>query len=109
MDPGLWHQLKDGVELASGWPPASLHLVFGVIAQLLFAALMKTSLADFRPWVLVLLLELVNEAYDFWFERWPLLAQQAVEGASDLGATMLLPSLLLLVARYRPELMVGPK
>ena len=101
----FWAQLKDAAELVSGWPPTALHILLGVTGQLLFAALLRTSLADIRPWGVILVLELLNEALDLQVERWPNFVQQLGEGASDLLATMLLPTLLLLLARYRPGLL----
>ena len=107
MNWDFWHQVKSGVELASGWPPASLHVLFGVIGQLLIAALLRRSLASALPWTAVLLFELANEGHDLWFEQWPSRAQQMAEGAGDIVLTMFLPTLLLSVARSRPELLVG--
>lgn len=107
LDPAVWNDLKDLVAHASGWPMDTLHVLGGVLLQLLAAALFRTSLADRRPWLAVFLLELANEGYDLWFERWPSLSTQVGEGVRDLIGTMLLPTLLLLVARRRPRLLAG--
>lgn len=100
-----WYALKLLAEHATGWPMDTLHVIGGVIAQVLVAAILRTSLADRRPWLAVLLLELANEAYDLWVERWPSLAMQLGEGLRDLVGTLLLPTLLLLIARRRPRLL----
>lgn len=100
-----WYALKQLAEHATGWPMDTLHVLAGVLLQLLTAWLLRTSLADWRPWLAVLLLELLNEGYDLWVERWPSLAMQLGEGLRDLIGTMLLPTLLLVLARRRPRLL----
>lgn len=101
-----WHEWKALLEHASGWPMDTLHVLGGVVLQLLVAALIRRSVADWRPWVAVLLMELANEAYDLWVERWPSLPMQAGEGLRDLVATMAVPTLLLWIARRHPALLV---
>lgn len=83
----------------------SLHVMVGVVLQLCGAALCGRGLADARPWLLVLGLELANEANDLWVERWPNPGQQYGEGFKDILETMILPTLLLLVARRWPRLL----
>lgn len=107
LDPTLWLQIKGLVEHASGWPMDTLHVIGGVVLQLAAALLLRRSLADWRPWAVVLLLELANEGYDLWVEQWPSLSMQLGEGLRDLVGTMILPTLLLVVARRRPALLSG--
>jgi hypothetical protein len=107
IDPAFWFELKEMVRHFTGWPMDTLHVMGGVILQLAVAALLRTSLASRWPWLIVLLLELANEAYDLWLERWPSLGMQLGEGLRDLVATMLLPTLLWWVARRRPRLLAG--
>nr|WP_314444357.1 hypothetical protein [uncultured Sphingomonas sp.] len=107
FDPALWWELKELLERASGWPMDTLHVMGGVVLQLLVAALLRTSLASRWPWLVVLALELANEGYDLWLERWPSLGMQLGEGLRDLLGTMLLPTLLWWVARRHPRLMSG--
>jgi hypothetical protein len=107
FDPALWFEIKELVRTSSGWPMDTLHVMGGVILQLAVAALLRTSLASKWPWLTVLLLELANEGYDLWLERWPSLGMQLGEGLRDLVGTMLLPTLLWLIARRRPRLLSG--
>lgn len=107
FDPALWYEVKELVRHSTGWPMDTLHVMGGVLLQLVLAALLRTSLASKWPWLIVLLLELANEAYDLWFERWPSLPMQVGEGLRDLIGTMLLPTILLWVARNRPRLLSG--
>ncbi|MEO6582372.1 MAG: hypothetical protein ABIN68_06155, partial [Sphingomicrobium sp.] len=90
---------------ASGFSMDSLHVIAGVVAQLALALLFRTSVARPLPLLLVLALELVNEASDFRVERWPQLGMQLGESANDVILTMALPLLIFLTARYRPTLL----
>ena len=107
IDPASWYQVKELVRHTTGWPMDTLHVIGGIILQLSLAALLRTSLASKWPWLIVLGLELANEAYDLWLERWPSLPMQLGEGARDLIGTMLLPTLLWWVASRRPRLLSG--
>jgi hypothetical protein len=104
-DAATWYQMKHWAAQSSGWSMDTLHVLISVPLHLLFAWLLRTGLADVRPWALLLVVEAANEAYDLWFERWPSLRDQLGAGASDLLATMILPTLLLLVARRQPRLL----
>lgn len=106
-DPAVWFEIKQLVRHATGWPMDTLHVVGGVILQLLVAALLRTSLASKWPWLVLLVLELANEAHDLWFERWPSLAMQIGEGFRDLLDTMLLPTILWWLANRHPRLLSG--
>ena len=100
-----WYQVKLFLERASGFSMDSLHVIVGVVIQLAVALVFRTSVARPWPWLAVLALELVNEASDFRVERWPQPGMQFGESAKDVILTMLLPTLILLVARYRPKLL----
>lgn len=106
ITPG-WVAFKDLVEQAMHLPESAIHVLAGVVLQLLFALIMRRSLRDWAPWLGVLLLELANEVLDL-TEVWPGEGdRQLAESVSDVFVTMLLPSLLLLVARLRPQLLTG--
>lgn len=99
-----WYQVKLFIARASGFSMDALHVIAGVVALLVFALLFRTSVARPLPWLTVLALELINEASDFRVERWPQPGMQFGESAKDVILTMLLPTVILLVARYRPRL-----
>lgn len=82
----------------------AMHVIAGVLIQLLLAALLRTSVARFLPWGILLLLELANEWNDLSTERWNDAALQWGEVAKDVALTMALPTLLLLLARFSPGL-----
>ena len=101
-----WYRLKLFLSYATSLSMDALHIVAGVVALFLFARLFRRTIADVRPWLAVLLFELLNEWSDLRFEEWPEPASQYGEAAKDILLTMILPTLLLLVARYRPRLIV---
>jgi hypothetical protein len=100
-----WYQFKLFVEHASGISMDALHILVGFILFLLAAVILRRSIASSRPWLAVLLMEIGNEAYDLTVERWPDIGSQLGEGAKDIMLTMALPTLVMLVARWRPELL----
>jgi hypothetical protein len=107
LDPANWFEIKELVRHSTSWPMDTLHVMGGVVLQLLAAALLRTSLASRWPWLIVLVLELANEAYDLQVERWPSFGMQLGEGLRDIVGTMLLPTLLWWIARARPRLLSG--
>lgn len=97
-------EAKAFVERFTGISHGAMHVILGALVPLLLAALFRSSVARFWPWAVVLLLELGNEWNDLRVERWPSLGEQVGEGAKDLALTMLLPTILLLAARFSPQL-----
>jgi hypothetical protein len=102
-----WYQVKLFIEHASGISMDALHVLVGFILFLLAARLLKTGIASPLPWLALLMLELLNEAYDLKVELWPNLGSQLGEGAKDILLTMALPSLMLIAARFRSHWLTG--
>jgi hypothetical protein len=102
-----WYQVKLFVEHASGISMDALHILVGFAIFLLAARLLKRSATSPLPWLATLFLEIGNEAHDLTIELWPDLGSQLGEGAKDLVLTMALPTLVMLVARWRPSVLVG--
>ena len=83
----------------------ALHIYAALIVQFSVAALARRSIADWLPWLAVLLAELLNEGFDIWFGEEPHIARWQVIGAwHDLLNTMALPTILLVLARNAPWL-----
>jgi hypothetical protein len=99
-----WYQVKLFIEHASGISMDALHILVGFVLFLLAALLLRTGVASLRPWLALLVLELLNEGYDLRVEIWPNLGSQLGEGAKDILLTMALPTLLALLARSRLSL-----
>jgi hypothetical protein len=102
-----WYQLKLFAEHALGISMDSLHVIIGVIIQFGAAMALRTQVTRWRPWLIVLAVELANEWADLHVEKWPDLAMQYGEGAKDILLTMLLPTLILAAGRLRPALLAG--
>jgi hypothetical protein len=102
-----WHHLKDWAEHASGLNMDALHVYAGVFLQLGAAILLRRSLRSPWPWLLVAAIEFGNEVYDYTYEVWPDRDIQFAEGLRDMWNTMAMPTLILLLARYAPRLLVG--
>lgn len=103
LPPFDWYQFKLFLEHSAGFSMDALHVIAGVLVQFAAAALFRTTLARPLPLIVVFLLELLNEWNDLRVEQWPDRGMQYGEGAKDLVLTMLLPVLLFLVARHRPN------
>jgi hypothetical protein len=102
-----WHGGKVFIEHSLSISHDSLHVIVGVELLLGFAMLQRRPITSLRPWLWVLAVILWNEAVDLWIEQWPQPAMQYGESAKDLLLTMLLPTVLLVAARLRPQLFSG--
>ncbi len=102
-----WYQFKLFVVHASGISMDALHVLLGFFFFLLAAHLLRRSVASTLPWLALLFLELGNEALDITVERWPDLGSQLGEGAKDILLTMALPTLIMLIARWKPGLLAA--
>lgn len=100
-----WVEIKEWLSIVSGLNMDALHVHAGVLGQILAALVLRRSLASPWPWLTVLAFVLGNEYYDYQDEVWPERSEQRAEGIRDTWNTMLMPSLLLLLARFLPRLM----
>jgi hypothetical protein len=100
-----WYQLKLFAEHSTGVSMDALHMMIGVVLQLLFAFLFRSSVARPMPLLAVLVLALINEGNDFRVEIWPDPGMQFGEAAKDILLTMFSPTMIFLVARRRPTLL----
>ena len=99
-----WYDVKMVLERAGTISTDAMHVIAGVLLQLLFASVLRRPLSNWLPWLSVFTVLLFNEAVDLWAERWPSLAMQLGEGVKDLMLTMLLPTALLAAFRLLPSL-----
>ena len=99
-----WYEFKLFVEHAFSISHDSLHVLVGILLQLVAALLLRRSLASWVPWTVVLVFALANEVLDLEIGRWPNPGMQFGEGVKDIVLTILLPTILLLAIRLRPDL-----
>lgn len=101
---GSWYEGKRFIEHAVAVSHDTLHVIVGVLLLLALALVLRRPLSSLLPWLVLAGVALWNEAVDLWVERWPDAAMQYGETARDLLLTMLLPTVLMLAARLRPDL-----
>jgi hypothetical protein len=101
-----WHEIKVWLEQSSKLDMDALHVYAGVLLQLAIAMVFRRTLRSPIPWLVVLAAILANEYYDYRYEIWPDAerALQRAEGIKDVWNTMLLPTAILLLARFHPRL-----
>jgi hypothetical protein len=104
-----WHHIKDWLEHAVGLDMDALHVHAGLLLQIAAALLLRRPLSSPWPWLVVLAAESTNEIYDYTYEVWPGAERQIqlAEGIRDLWNTMVIPSLILILARFAPAVLVG--
>lgn len=100
-----WFELKTGFEQGLPFHNDALHVIAGVAIQLLAALVLRRGISRPGPWLVVAILTLLNEWSDLRAEHWPDLSDQWFESGKDVALTLVLPTLLLLVARLRPKLL----
>ncbi|HET9638049.1 MAG TPA: hypothetical protein VFP12_02470 [Allosphingosinicella sp.] len=100
-----WEAIKQAVAAWTGLERDALHIYAAILIQIGSAALLRRTLASPWPWLVVLAFALANEWLDVQrdqlFEEW-----EKAAALHDLWNTMLLPTLLLLVARFTPGVMM---
>ena len=109
---GLLLEAGDAVgqakEVVEDWslmtPGAAWHILIGVLAQLVIAAFVRRGIASFIPWGVVLAAETVNEVNDIYFRYWDERPYAVSENVTDAVLTMILPTILLVLARVRPQI-----
>ena len=97
-----WYEVKESVEAFTGLTMDALHVHAGVLGQMAMAVLLRRSLASPWPWLLILGAELANEGSDLTAEIWPDRNMQYAESIRDVWNTMLLPTVLLVLANIWP-------
>ena len=102
-----WYEMKHWLEEWSGLGLDALHVHAGVLGQLGAAALLRRSLASPWPWLIVFLAAVANEWWDLTYEIWPTRDDQWAESVRDTWNTMLLPTVLLILARFAPGLLAA--
>ena len=99
-----WHQGKLFIEHLLAIDHDALHVIVGVLLWLVVGLLLRRPLSSWWPWLWVFAAIAWNEAVDLWVEQWPDRGQQYGEGAKDLILTMLLPAVMTIAVRRRPDL-----
>lgn len=99
-----WNGIKE-LAVALSVEKDALHIYFAFAIQVAAAVLLRRPLSSWLPWLAVLAATLFNEFLDLWLGEEATIQQWQIVGARhDIVNTMLLPTLLLLLCRYRTSL-----
>lgn len=104
-----WLDIKIWLESTTGFDRDALHIYGAVAVQFCFALFFRRSLASPWPWIAVFIVAVANEYIDY--QRvGPSEASIAIyqaEGYKDMWNTMIIPTALMLIARFWPGWMIG--
>lgn len=95
-----YQDLKAFIEQYSGLERDALHIHGALLLYILAMAVFRRSRRSRFPWLLVLGVELANEAYDISQNLGRSRDEVIAGSAKDLWNTMLWPTVLLFVGRY---------
>jgi hypothetical protein len=101
-----WSTAKALITEETGLSRDALHLLAGIGAYLILTAILPRRASPWLPWLLILVAGLANEYADYLYETWP---GQWRESLKDMATTLGLPTLLILLGRFAPDLLVRRK
>ena len=103
-----WYEAKMFIEHTIFFTSDALHILVGMVAWIVIAAVSRRPLSDWRPWLAVLVLLVLNECVDLWAEQWPNKAMQYGRVGQGRPADDPLPTVLIFAIRLRPKLFRAP-
>ena len=105
-----WYEIKDWLEQFTGLDRDSLHIYGTVGLQLLFVFILRRPLASIWPWLLAFGVVLLNEYADISrFDSWQAVPETFRNGIKfDLWNSMVLPTILMVTARFFPNQLIFP-
>lgn len=103
-----WYQIKVFISEVGGISRDAIHILAGVAIQFAVAAVLRISIRHIVPYLVVVAAALGNEWFDLHYDVWPERAEQWAESVKDVLVTLALPTLLLLLVRRVPDLLVRP-
>ncbi|MEP2101763.1 MAG: hypothetical protein ABJP02_09660 [Parasphingorhabdus sp.] len=104
-----WLEIKMWLESSTGLDRDVLHIYGAVVIQFGLALFFRRSLASPWPWIAVFIAAAANEYFDYQRvgESAESIALFRAEGYKDMWNTMVIPTFLLLVARFWPTWIAG--
>lgn len=103
-----WTEFKIYLSQVTALSQDALHIYAAVAVQLAAALLLRRSLAHPLPWLVLVAALLANEVADLREPGRPIEEWQVLGSIKDSWNTLLLPTLLMLLARYAPRLVARP-
>ncbi|MEH6758541.1 MAG: hypothetical protein V7676_13665 [Parasphingorhabdus sp.] len=104
-----WIDIKIWLESSSGLDRDALHIYSALAIQLSFSLFFRRALGSPWPWIAVLVAELANEYVDLQHGGSSEAAIAIGRAASyhDMWNTMIMPTVLMVIARFWPRWMTG--
>lgn len=87
-----------------GFGPNAVHVILAVLVQLLLCALMRTPVSSLWPWIAIEMLVLARTIVTFEPAAWADHDVGYYTNLIGLALSLLLPTMLMLLARYFPRL-----
>ena len=94
-----WESFKDWLSESTGLEHHDYHILLGILLTLGLTWLLRRPLGSWLPLLIVLVLELVNEVFDFtryYMSDWPWTPWPTL---FDIAITMALPLVIVVTAR----------
>ncbi|SIO22402.1 hypothetical protein SAMN02745824_3422 [Parasphingorhabdus marina DSM 22363] len=104
-----WYEIKIWFAETLSLDRDALHIYGALLIQILTAIIVRRPLSSPLPWIAALIVALLNEYLDLQHagpQQWSIDLYRAAS-LHDMRNTMILPTVLLLVARYWPNLLTG--
>ena len=101
-----WVAFKNYLSQITDLHQDALHIYAALGVQLAAAVILRRSLATVWPWLAVAVVLLANEYWDVASTGDPIEQWQVIGGAKDIWNTMVLPTVLLVFARFAPAVLV---
>lgn len=102
-----WLHIKLFTTEATGLGKDALHIYAALAIQLGAGLLLRRPLTSVTPWLVVLAVLAINEALDLYLPKRPIEPWQIQGLIHDLWNTMIVPTVLLLLARFAPTMIVA--
>lgn len=102
-----WYEIKTWLVQTLELDKDALHIYAALLVQLIVAIFTRRSLASPLPWIAALVVVLLNEYIDYQNigSSEKSIARYKAAAWHDMWNTMLLPTVLILLARYWPRLL----
>lgn len=102
-----WYEIKIWIAENLSLDRDALHIYGALLIQLLTAIVTRRAISSPVPWIAALVVALLNEYLDLQHagaQQWRIDLYRAAS-LHDMRNTMILPTILLLIARYCPGLL----
>lgn len=92
-----WTIWKIAISAVTGLPDDALHILSGMVVLTVAAFALRRPPSDWRPWMITLLVETVNEIYDLTQTTFPTDEGNFRASLHDFWLTLLWPTLIMLI------------